>query len=1475
MSNGATPSEAFPSERLADVLDSAPAIVWLWDPAAGCTYVSSAWTRITGRPAAEAWGEGWNRSVHPDDAQAFADCRLAMRRNERYAAEYRLRRADGSYATVNDQGYPLESDPGSGQFLGAALEVTAQRKAEALVRASDALLAAVADGMGAALGVKDRAGRYLIANDAMSALLGVDPGDAIGRTDRDLGVADWAQRDDQDRAVLGGNDVGAEDERGDATFLTTKRPLRGADDAIEGVIVVGTDISAERGRRARAERLDRVTQALSSSTSVDDVADAVFVEALDALATRFGALGLVQPEGRTIEITRLSGFETKRIAWRSVTIDDDDGPIAQAARDRTSAFYGSTEELLAAMPHLRGRLLDYEARAVLPLRSGDEVLGVLYAAYTEPQSFDPDRRAYCHAVADRIAQALERARLFDAARRSDEQTRALQEVTADLGAAMTVEEVQLVTTRSACAAVGVDACLLALVDQASSVLTYADTDAYPSDLRPILPTSLDRSASPVADVLAAGRSLVFDTGAELVDAYPGLVDLVAAMPFVARAFVPVGASGAVTGVLIASSATEARFDTEALRLLEGIAGQCGQALQRATLYHEARMATDRASVLQEATLSIGEATTIGEVVEPAVSFALELADAEIAAVLLVDPESRHLSVAQQIGVPPSLLERWGTVPVDAIAVVDHAVESRRGQWRTGDDLRTGDPELAADLASIGIGSVGVLPLISGSAVLGVLGLGCTGVPPNPLVQDTLEAFAERVGAAIYRANLLETERRTRHQLERTLSRLSRLQTVSDAISQALPVEEVAASALEASIEALRAFGGAAYVAEGAVLRLIAAEGNFRSAVGDRLDIVPVDADMAMCASFASGTVNWLPTYREWKQRYAFGAAMFEGIARSTIAIPFSLEDRVLGVMTLVFSDENVLDRPERRLARTIGHQAAVAVERSQLYEREMARSRRTEQIQHLIAELAGSTDPAGIGESLTSTAMQVLAADGAAVVLLDEGPEATAEVIGAAGFPAAVLEAIGPDERAPGHAAIVTGRPSLARTSEGVRDRYPDLADELGEAVAELPLLAGGATLGALIVRFATPQAFDLEQIDLLAAIASEAAQAIARARVHRREREISRILQESLLPEKPTASWNGARVTSWYSAGTQYLEVGGDWYDAIELPNGRLGVSIGDVVGRGLRAAAAMGQLRSALRGIALEMRGPAATLEALNRFATRTPRTELATVAYGEYDVMTGVFEYACAGHPPPVACIAGRAIVLEDGRSPLLAAGYDGPRAEASLVLPPDSTLVLYTDGLTERRDEAFHRGIDRLRAAIETSSELEPPVMVDTVIGAVLGDRERTDDAALLVLRTGDPIPFAMRLDDSPEGLRPMRHRLHAWLDLRRCSADDADAVVLAVNEAAANAIEHGYHDANGPVEVAGDMVDGALRISILDHGNWRTGHPDPTRGRGLPLMRTLMDDVEIERLDPGTRIVLHRKVEAAAEAPALAGSDGRA
>ena len=197
---------------------------------------------------------------------------------------------------------------------------------------------------------------------------------------------------------------------------------------------------------------------------------------------------------------------------------------------------------------------------MLPLRSDRGVLGVLYVAYEQERAFDAGERAYALAVADRIAQALERARLFDAARRSDEQTRMLQGVTADLGGALTVLEVELVTTRSACAAVGADACLLAIVDATRTSVRYAETDAYPDDLRALLPTTIETGTSPVADVIASGASLVFETSEALVAAYPRLAGLIDHLPFRSRVFVPVGAPGAAAGVLITSSGEPGHFD---------------------------------------------------------------------------------------------------------------------------------------------------------------------------------------------------------------------------------------------------------------------------------------------------------------------------------------------------------------------------------------------------------------------------------------------------------------------------------------------------------------------------------------------------------------------------------------------------------------------------------------------------------------------------------------------------------------------------------------------------------------------------------------------------------------------------------------------------------------------------------------------------------------------------------------------------
>jgi serine/threonine-protein kinase RsbW len=1323
------------SQRLPGVLTSASAIVWTWDRRGGCTYVSEAWTRILDREPAEALGDGWAASVHPDDRELFAACRTAMQRHEPFAAGYRLRRGDGTYALVNDQGFPLDASDPDAPLLGAALEVTTQP-------------------------------------------------------------------------------------------------------------------DAERPSWSRTEQLDRVTQALASSTSVEEVADTVFLEALEAFGANIGGLGLVAPDGRSLTITRLRGFDGKRDDWRSVPLDDDT-PVTRAVRDRRSTFYRSTRDVVAAFPALEDQLLAFEGRAALPLIANDRVLGVLSVAFDDAQDFDASTRSYFEEVASRIATALDRARLFDVATRSEARTRTLQRVTADLARAVTVADVERVTTRSGRDAVAADACLLALLD--GPQIVYADTDAYPGELRALLPASLEPGSSPVADVAATGGSMAFDSTEALVASYPHLEALLHDLPFASRVFVPVGGSTRAIGVLVASAETPARFDEDAVRLLEAIGGQCGQALERAALYRAAQEGVERAVRLQAVTLAVAEATTIEDVADHAMDFALDLTDATIGAIAVFDHDRRRLRTVRHVGAPRSLVDRWTDT-----ALAEVGDEERRGPvWQTIEDVRRIDPLVADDLELTDARSFALLPLLSGGDVLGFLGLARASMErPQRDQEEALDAFCERVAAAVHRANLLGAERRTRQELERAMSRLSRLQAVSGAISQAMSVPEVAATALDASMEALRASGGGAYIADGNVLRCIAARGHFTSVAAGTLDAIPVSADMAMCAAYASGHVGWVATLDEWRRRYPDGAAMFGHLARSSIAIPFTVEDRVLGVLTLNFPEEELLDRAERRLARAIGHQAAVALERALLHEREMARSRRTAHLQQLIAELAASPNPTAVAASLTSTAFDVVSARGAAVVLVGES-DGGIDVAAARGFSPAVIEAVRRSDRAPGRAAIRTQRPAFLRTPQQIAERHPDLADELGAAFAELPMVLPSGVIGAVLLSFSEQRRFAPADIEMLEAIAHEAAQATQRARVAQREREISRTLQASLLPDEPVSSWNGARVATWYSAGTEHLEVGGDWYDAIELPNGKLGVSIGDVVGRGLRAAAAMGQLRSALRGLALEQRGPGATLEALNRFAAASPGTELATVAYGEFDPISGAFTYACAGHPPPVAWAHGRVHVLEDGRSPLLAAGYDGHRGEATFDLPPGSTLVLYTDGLVERRDEAFHLGIDRLRETLRSVGEQELATVAETIRETLLADQDRNDDAALVCLRTGVPTTLSMTFPSVPEELRLLRHRLRDWLTVRRYRSSEAEAIVLAVNEAAANAIEHGYQEGSGTIEVTGEASDGHLEITVTDHGAWREGGPDLARGRGLSLMRTLMDGVDVRPSPAGTTVVLRQ------------------
>ena len=241
--------------------------------------------------------------------------------------------------------------------------------------------------------------------------------------------------------------------------------------------------------------------------------------------------------------------------------------------------------------------------------------------------------------------------------------------------------------------------------------------------------------------------------------------------------------------------------------------------------------------------------------------------------------------------------------------------------------------------------------------------------------------------------------------------------------------------------------------------------------------------------------------------------------------------------------------------------------------------------------------------------------------------------------------------------------------------------------------------------------------------------------RARRREQEVALELQRGLLSGALTEG-EGVEIGVAYRPAEQGHVAGGDWYDAFWLvPGETLAIAVGDVVGRGLGAAATMGQLRSALRALASTGLEPGALLEALSEFSRRHAVGQMATVAYAEIDVRLGLMHYACAGHPPPVVVQpGGGASFASDGRSPPLDAhSFWTDRPEATCRLRAGATIVLYTDGLIERSDRPLQAGLDELVAQVDGLRDATPDTVASSLADRVAGVTGRPDDVCVLALR----------------------------------------------------------------------------------------------------------------------------------------------
>jgi anti-anti-sigma factor len=690
-----------------------------------------------------------------------------------------------------------------------------------------------------------------------------------------------------------------------------------------------------------------------------------------------------------------------------------------------------------------------------------------------------------------------------------------------------------------------------------------------------------------------------------------------------------------------------------------------------------------------------------------------------------------------------------------------------------------------------------------------------------------------------------------------LRALEALQNVTSALSSAATPEQVGQAVAEHGARALDGTGGIVYVLEADSLRVI-------SHWGDALALLDGRSTLPLSALTPAATAARERRSVAGDSLDAFADLVAQGPEGAAVCgVPMLAGDVVLGAVGVSRSGGGPFGATELELFEAFGRQSGLALERARLYERQRVTNDRLHRLQTTTAALARALTPREVAATAASQGAEALGASSAWVALL--APDGRSlELAHAAGHERSTRQRFASlplDAELPLAEAARTATPVWLESPEAIFGGYPRFREVRPQAqsAALLPLADDGRALGAIGLVFDFPHPFTPDDRDYLLALTRLCGQALGRARQYQAEHDLAVTLQHALLPESlPRA--DGLELAVRYLPAADGT-AGGDFYDAVELPGGRLGIAVGDIVGHGPEAAAAMGQLRSALRAYALEGRPPARVLQLLSRYADGVTGARGATVAYAILDPGAREVRYTCAGHPPPLLVSAdGETRFLEGARGVPLDRALGHAYEDAVAGVPEGATLILYSDGAVERRHEPLDVGLERLRASACGAAQLAPEAMCDVLLEALFdGGHERQDDVALLAARslplTVTPLHlwFAARADQ----LAVVREAMRTWLAGAAVEQGDAELVVLAAGELCANSVEHAY-----PADVTDAAVEvalarepgGVLTLVVRDHGRWRPPPHDPGfRGRGLNIVRALMHAVDVDEGADGTTV----------------------
>jgi len=745
-------------------------------------------------------------------------------------------------------------------------------------------------------------------------------------------------------------------------------------------------------------------------------------------------------------------------------------------------------------------------------------------------------------------------------------------------------------------------------------------------------------------------------------------------------------------------------------------------------------------------------------------------------------------------------------------------------------------------------AVGFLPMITRKRVAGVLAV-ARGQGSRPFDAGDvalLTDVAERAAGALDNALLLHREQAAHRWLEL-------LQQATSALSAAATPTEVA----RVTVDQFDRLLGTRSVA---IWELRETRTLEALALGDWIERVPADwVTLPIDGSTPAGDAVrrrepvWLDRLADWEREYPNLLDMIQEYGYVTLAcLPLLAGQRCLGGLAIGFRAERVIEPAERAAAVTLAEQCALALQRAGLLAAESRARTAAEEIGRVVGALSRAISPVEVGRVVLDHAAELGATS--AVVLLRHDEQLDVLVAG----PAVIAERLPLAAAHPLAHTARTGKPVwLGAREEAWRGQHfagvtPD--DPSLPAQVTLPLAIGDTVLGAIGLHFGTEvPAFPADVRAAALTLAEQCAQALDRARLQQAEHEIADVLQRSLLPRDLPAL---ARIdaAARYLPGAGASRSGGDWYELLPVGEHRIALAVGDVVGQGPTAAAVMGQLRSALAGYLLDGHSPAAALERLDRFARRVPGAAVSTCACMLLDWETGELCWSRAGHLPAVRVGEQGARLLDDAGGTALGVPGRPSYREGATTLRPGETVLLYTDGLVERRGEIVDDGMDRLLAAAGDPATDRDGVasLVAGLVPRMLDDVGPADDVALVAVRLV-PAPLHGRLPARPVVLRRLRHAVSGWARAAGLSEEATADLQFAIGEAAANAVEHAYPDGGGEFDhEVTRLADGGVEVRVSDRGRWRPVPLDPGfRGRGLRVIETLAEDVSVTGGSDGT------------------------